>query len=301
MAYFFALLSFASLSLLLIGLIRPSVALFWQKSGATRKKSAFIYFLITLVSLVLTGLTAPPEMRKAEKEKDAAAADGRAGSTDASAARLAAVLPRRPSLPMSPERQERRTLGKRVDTTYQYLEDSLPFDHDTGYLVPFTFGDSPDEPVEGKEIIDALIQTGPRQYGVNKDHKLRAYMPVWVLGGQMERRRGHSHGLLWVAPLGSADSFLISTDNFSLKNPAAGNLVQRASNHAYVKAVYTAPADPNKRPVDFAGRWIDVPKDASIVVTRYDNSSGKLEAKIFDGDDKVGEAYFDVSTLTPAP
>lgn len=122
-------------------------------------------------------------------------------------------------------------------------------------------------------------------------------MPVWVLGGQMEWRKGHSHGVLWVAPVGMADSFLISTENFSLKSPHAGNLVQRARNHFYVKALYKTPTDPNRRPVDFAGRWIDVPADAAIIVKRYDNSSGKLEGDIYDGDYKTGSAYFDATTL----
>gem|GEM_PF-1876693 len=323
MAYFFALVFLASMLLLLIGLFRPSAALFWQKSGVTRKRSTAVYLVIGLISFVIAGLTAPPEMRQAANNEKAdgrkAGGDGSAaGAADGGAAsgggagsgggvgsevtaRTTAGIPRRAPLPMSPERAERRAFGKRVDTTYTYLEDSLPFDHDTGYLVPITFGYAPDEPVEGKEIIDALIQTGPRQYDVDKNHKPRAYMPVWVLSGQMEWRRGHSHGVLWVAPVGSADSFLISTENFSLKDPKAGNLVQRARNHFYVKAVYTAPTDPNKRPVDFAGKWMEVPKDAAVIVTLYDNSSGKLEGDVYDGDDKVGSAYFDVTTLKLAP
>ncbi|WP_198170319.1 OB-fold protein [Mucilaginibacter arboris] len=54
----FALLLFASLIFLVIGLFKPATSLFWDKNEKTRKKSFLVYGGLTILFFILFGVTA---------------------------------------------------------------------------------------------------------------------------------------------------------------------------------------------------------------------------------------------------
>lgn len=69
MANLFVLLALASLLLLVVGLISPTLSLFWYKQERTRKKSALIYSLLFIASFILFGVTSDRKGSSSNKSK----------------------------------------------------------------------------------------------------------------------------------------------------------------------------------------------------------------------------------------
>jgi hypothetical protein len=206
------------------------------------------------------------------------------------------------------ERDMNRALGKSCDTSFYFMDDSVKFDHDTGYIV----GDLADEPYlgehrglsSGKWEIASYKQTGPDSYRPDEKKKLPLYQRVKVLDsflGQTKKSWHGWRGRLLVGVVGSEEKYMINVDNFTFKDPRQCGLVQKASNHFFTKAVYAAPADSSMRPLSmgYEEKWIDVPSHATMIVAGYDPERKLIRAGIYNKSGEfVGDGQFFEGTLT---
>ncbi len=96
-------------------------------------------------------------------------------------------------------------------------------------------------------------QTGPADWEEDDHHTIPMGTRVRIIDGKIEPWSKYIHGKLLVAPLGSSDAVWIEGDDFPPKDIRACTVLQKAKNGFYCRAVYTASADPTKRPVDVGG------------------------------------------------
>ncbi|MDO6431931.1 hypothetical protein Q4E93_15095 [Flavitalea sp. BT771] len=205
-----------------------------------------------------------------------------------------------------------RALGRSCDTTYAFIDDSLEFDHDTGYVVDAPY----DEPylddhehrrlTKGKWEIATYKQTGPESYVKDEKKKLPLYLPVRIVHSYIGEAKKSLHGWrghLLVAPVGSEERFVINVDNFTLKEVRQCDLEQKARNHFCAKATYVPSPDEGKRPLStgYDEQSIEVPTGATLIIAGYDAERKLIRAGIYNKSGQfVGDGQFYEGTLVAA-
>jgi hypothetical protein len=277
MAYFFAFLLMVSFTMLIIGLFSPKTALFWKKTAGTRKQAALIYAGMSLILFIAIGFTAP---------KLPAEAGG--GESTGTGEKPAAAAP----APLTEEEMEYR-LAESCDTDWRWNDQPEKYVKRTGYIVD-TYVNSGDWE-KTPWTTTTFRQTGPETFEEDRKRKIALGQQVQVLKTAHGEFLTYTDDFLTVSPVGSTETYIILERNFSLRNPDACSLIQRAKNKFPTRAEYEPPTDANKRPLDDRDMtWIDAPAGSRIVVREYNKERQMYDGTLYDkkGELMVPDAHF---------
>jgi hypothetical protein len=276
-------LFFICLALLIRGFFHP----------ATLKKTTILYSVICLILLFIIGRINPDMMRVVSASSESTTSDKAAGKPVGS-----------PS-----DRARLRAMFRRCDTSYQFIDDSTQYDHDTGWVIPGPY-QSMLLPVDNitKHIwgVPTYTNTGFSTGTLDSAKLLPIYQKVYVQHGYMEHK-DCLRGFFVVNPVGTDETYNLDIRCFTLKDPGQCSLLQKIKNGGLVKARYLEPQDPNKaaRVQGWGDNYLDIPPHATIILYKHAFVQYKRgpEREIFTGYvyTESGQYYnigdFDVSTL----
>jgi hypothetical protein len=270
MAKVFIFLLLISLVLLIIGLINPQKALFWKKKEqVTRKKAALFYTYTFLISFIGFATTLPHKTAKAN-----------AAAT---------------------ETERAYELARSCDTNYRFIHNPDKYLHQKGYFISYLTTKTNKHWFKKPWMEPTYKQIGPSSFDIDKTRKLALAQPLEVLRTMFGRSGDFDNYFLEVAPVGSAERYIISEDNFTLKDVRSCSLLQKAKNGFAALAEYIPPVNSNDRPVDDRDHsWIDVKAGAKIFIIKYSDLDNAIIGEIYDADGslRIPYAHFKPETLT---